>query len=302
MGSFFSHPFKALFIFKKNFLRPVTERFIASRKAITISDHASTSSAAKRRLSFSKPLLAESLNFFHIFIRMKKIIPFLFCIHLLSCSEQKKDEAVPETVLPPAYDTLTIGTKTYFTQNLTDTNYTFRDLEMPLDSDENAVKKLADLVRRDKDSLFLKCDNGKTIKLVSNRSENDNYKLFNFIALDKDIDHYVISCLYVESRDVLLVNKKNGNPLETIGYPVASPDKNYFASGNCDLVAAFDINGISLYKKSRSNYELLGIRELTKWGPVQLVWKNDTSLIIKGNQFKADGESLETMHKVLLIK
>jgi hypothetical protein len=233
---------------------------------------------------------------------MKKIIPFLFLFSLLSCTNEKENLPVTESQVAVSLDTLIIGNKVYCTQSLIDTNYNFSEIIVPHDTDNVTIQKHADIVSRSADSLFLKCDNGKVIKLVNNKSQDDNYKLFNFVNLNTEIDYYVINCLYVESMNFLLVNKKNGHPIETFGYPVTSPDKNYFVCGNCDLIANFDVNGISIYKKNKNNYELIGTRELTNWGPTQMLWKNDTTLIIKGDKLKTDNTTTETIYKALFIK
>jgi hypothetical protein len=233
---------------------------------------------------------------------MKIIIPFLFVIIFFGCSEKKEDWSTTEKPAAVKLDTLAIGKQIYFTQNLTDTNYTFPAIITRGDSDDVQIISYPDLVRRNDDSLFLKCDNGKIIKLVNNRSEDDNYKLFRFVELNKDIDHYLIGCLRVESFNYLLVNKKNGNPIETIGPPFASPDKNFFVCGNCDLVANFNLNGIEVYKKGKSSYQSLGLRELTNWGPDQMLWKNDSTLIIKASQLKADNTTLEKIYKSTFYK
>jgi len=231
---------------------------------------------------------------------MKKIIPFLFTLILFSCSDKKESIPVAEPV--PKFDTLVVGKQTYFMQNLSDTNYIFPPVIMRLDSDFTQIAGYSNLAQRTGDSLFLKCDNGKTVQLINNLSQDDNYIQFCFIELNKDIEHYLVSCLRVESSNYILVNKKNGNRIEAIGPPVTSPDKNFFVCGHSDLVAQFNLNGIEIYKKNKNSYHLLGVRELANWGPEQMMWKNDSSLMIKANLLKADNTTQENVYKILFIK
>ncbi|MBA2613323.1 MAG: hypothetical protein H0U95_15245 [Bacteroidetes bacterium] len=231
---------------------------------------------------------------------MKKNIALLSFTLLIGCSGNK-DETPKEQIAEVKLDTLVIGNSIYKTQDLADTNYTFPDLIAPADTDNVNIINFKEHVSRSADSLFLSCDNGKTIKLVNNRAQDDGYVLFNFMDLNKDINYYVITRLRVESRDFILVNKKNGEPLETIAYPIASPNNKYFVCGNCDLIAAFETNGLAVYKKNKNNYELAALRELADWGPDKLMWKNDTTLIVRALK-KLTDETTTPFYKALYIK
>ncbi|HWY35057.1 MAG TPA: hypothetical protein VNX68_10450, partial [Nitrosopumilaceae archaeon] len=60
-----------------------------------------------------------------------------------------------------------------------------------------------------------------------------------------------------------------------------SPDKNYFISGNADLVAGFVFNGFDLYEIKNKKIHLIGRRELSNWGPEKIAWINNSSLLVQ---------------------
>jgi len=233
---------------------------------------------------------------------MKKIIPFLFSFFFFACSDHaEKEKATNLPEIAVQLDTLVIGANTYYTQNLTDTNFSFPSVNLSGVNDSVTIAAHNDLVRRAQDSLSFKCDNGKIIKLVNNRGE-ENFSVFDFIGLNTEIDYYLVRHSLIEGRNFILINKKSGNPIETIGLPVVSPQKNYFACGNCDLSAAFDLNGIEIFKAGNSSYKSIGLRELTNWGPEQMTWKNDTTLIIRGLESSNDEMQNHKVYKAIFVK
>jgi hypothetical protein len=231
---------------------------------------------------------------------MKKILAILFTALFISCSENKTEERIQE-VVKQHYDTITIGSNIYKMQDLQDTNVVFEIFDFPGDSDSLSIEKNKDVARREGDTLFLKCDNGKTAKLKTNNSDGDDAMFFNFKYINKDINAFVVFCYYYESYAVWLINKNNADTLIAINYPVVSPDKKQFACANIDLEAAFTLNGIQLFKVQNNAFIANGVRELSKWGPEKIMWKNDTTLVVKGNESKGNGEYV-TFYKAVYIK
>lgn len=229
---------------------------------------------------------------------MKKIIFYLLPILLTACSgETKKEDPIPTTETPVKRDTINIGKHVYFIEES-------KPITMPPiaellsdTTDEPAIKPFGQFVSRNGDSLFFKCDNGKSVKLVNNRNEEE-MAMFSFLTLDTSISYYVVMRSLYEGRDYILINKKSGEPLETIGIPVVSPKRNFFVCGNCDLEAGFDINGLEVFQLKNTSYKSIGRRELTDWGPTKLLWKNDTSLVVEALKASVN----EQFYKVIFIK
>ncbi|MEO6305610.1 MAG: hypothetical protein ABIP51_20780 [Bacteroidia bacterium] len=233
----------------------------------------------------------------HVFF---KISGTLFFSLLISCSTDKGEKTGEITTQQIVFDTLAIGDKIYRSLNIPDSDYVFENFESD-GIDSLAILKCNGAVFRENDTLILKCNNGKIIRLKNIRSEEDNMEFYNFIGLNKDINAYIITRSLYEAFDVWLINKQTGDSLITIGFPAVSPDKKKFVCTNVDLEAAFSSNGIELFKNEDNKYTSVGFRELNDWGPERAMWKNDTTLIIKAMQ-RADPGKTATLYKALYIK
>lgn len=229
---------------------------------------------------------------------MKQLFPLAALLLAFSCSHDEKKSAD----LPPAvkFDTILIGKKAYMMETPKDTNYTFNEIDRYQESDSMALADNKEAYRKG-DTLFVKCDNGE-VKLVNNLKEDGDYVAYRFLTFEPAINHFVIHCSFYEGSGVVIINRINGTRKEVLGIPAVSPDKKHFACGNCDLIARYDVSGLELYELQDSDYKSIGLREITNWGPEQMTWKNDTTLIVKGLEQKSDTSQPVRMFKVLYIK
>ncbi|MBI2723180.1 MAG: hypothetical protein HYX39_13485 [Bacteroidetes bacterium] len=226
----------------------------------------------------------------------------LLFLSFLSCTHEDKtnNEFYSEETVYGKMDTLKIGDQIYNYRTSNDTNTLFKKLNLPDSTDNIFVDNCKEFVTRKADSLFFKCDNGKIIKLVNDRGED--YTVFLFVEYNHDINYYVVNQYQMESQNFILINKITGEPLKAISYPVVSPNANYFVCANSDLEAGFDVNGIEIYRKKNKAYQLAGLREFKDWGPDQLKWKNDTTLIIKGLQRSGEANKFVKVYKEIYFK
>ncbi len=230
---------------------------------------------------------------------MKNILTCILFAFCISCSDNKTEVPVSD-VVKPQLDALAIGSKVYQTQNLADTNFVFEKFSFTYETDSLYILKYKDLVSREKDTLVFKCDNGKIVKLKSNKNEDD-FKVYDFRYFDPNINAFVIACSFYESGNVWLINKATGDSLETIGLPIVSPSKKHFGCASLDLEAAFAFNGLEIFNYDGNSYKLIGTRELTNWGPEKIMWKNDTTLIVRAQESEGEGK-YRSYCKALYIK
>lgn len=230
---------------------------------------------------------------------MKNICICILFTVFISCSDNKTETPVTD-VVKPQLDTLAIGNKVYQTQDLADTNFVFEKFSFTDETDSLYILKYKDLVSREKDTLIFKCDNGKIVKLKSNRNEDD-FKVYDFKYFDKNINAFIISCSFYESGNVWLINKATGDSLETIGLPIVSPNKKHFACASLDLEAAFAFNGLEIFNYDGNSIKSIGARELTNWGPEKIMWKNDTTLVVRAPESEGEGK-YRSYYKALYIK
>lgn len=231
---------------------------------------------------------------------MKKILVIAITALFISCSENKPEVAKEEIKTAQiVFDTLTIGNKVYNMQNLADTNFIFEKFDLYDPSDSAYIEKNKEFVSRKGDTLFLKCDNGRIVKLKSNRDEGD-FEMYEFKYFNKDINAFAVLCSFYESSSVWLFNKANGDSIETIGYPVVSPNKKQFVCYNIDLEAAFTLNGLELFEYTNGTYVRKGLREINEWGPERVKWKDDTTLIVRA--LSGYGDPAKIAIKAIYIK
>lgn len=231
---------------------------------------------------------------------MKKILPFLLAIGLFEACSHEPEPNHKVTSTEVKRDTLLVGQKICYMEATTDTNYIFPKIDRYSETDSAALLNIKNAWRRG-DTLFVKCDN-QEVQLVNNLKEDGDFRAYRFLLYNPEIDYYVIHCSFYEGSGMLLINKKTGKKIETLGIPAVSPGKKFFACGNCDLIARYDVSGIELYEKQGDSYNLLGTREIAEWGPEQMGWKNDTSLLIQGLEQKSDTSHPVRMFRFLYIK
>lgn len=152
---------------------------------------------------------------------------------------------------------------------------------IPIGDSSEGVNLLRDsaAVKRHGDSLIITAG-GKEIILVNNHSDtcdataNHEYRGFN-----KDLGKYIVHSIYWEWYNYILIDKESGDTVVACGEPIASPDKRFFMCGNADLVAQFTFNGFELYE-NRHKPKLICQRELLKWGPHEIKWIAQNTLLV----------------------
>ena len=162
-----------------------------------------------------------------------------------------------------------------------DTLIRLPEISHALDSaGELYVLKTDSRVTRVKDGIQFKLNNSETKLLKENKSiEGDDFQSYIFQRAMDDIGQWLVMGGYYESMDFVLIDQEDGTETHLWGYPVLSPEKNYFLTSMVDLEAAFLPNGFQLWsvegKKPVKMYE----QELTDWGFDHIIWTNDNKIL-----------------------
>lgn len=144
------------------------------------------------------------------------------------------------------------------------------------------------------DSLIIKTK-FKIVPLVNNNNDEDdvdnfvNYRYYGFI---KSMDQFLVAATYYEASDYILIDRQTAHITQLWGIPQVSPNGKLFIAGNTDLVAGFNYNGLQLFKTTHKP-KLSAQRELQTWGPDEIKWLNNTTLLIKGSISDTTNENLE---------
>ncbi|RPD38293.1 hypothetical protein [Chitinophaga barathri] len=145
--------------------------------------------------------------------------------------------------------------------------------------EEESIKKYADKVSRRGDTLFLKLDDGSYKSMVSNMSDNDDNREYEFCGYMPALKSYLVYCGMYEDFDYQLVQTAGGGITTVIGVPQLSPDEDAFICSNMDLAAGFFTNGFELYSVTGNKFEELQLRMPETWGPVIIKWKDEKSFV-----------------------
>ena len=126
--------------------------------------------------------------------------------------------------------------------------------------------------------------------------EDENRKEYNYLGQFKEVDFYVVSATYWEHFEIYLIDKKSGDNYTVWSVPSLSPDNKKIAA-----ILPFGLEGepvgIQILSIDKTNYsQIEKILEIDQkfWSPVDFVWEDNSSIILKTmelNNFPEEKES-----------
>jgi len=126
--------------------------------------------------------------------------------------------------------------------------------------------------------------------------EDENRREFDYLGQFKEVDFYVVSATYWEQFEVYLIDKKSGNSYAIWSVPRLSPDNTKIAT-----ILSFGLEGqpvgiqiLSINKNNYSQIEKLLEIDQNFWIPVDFVWENNSSIILKTIVFNDFPEGKES--------
>ena len=142
------------------------------------------------------------------------------------------------------------------------------------------IDKYDSLIKKDSTKLFLKIDKGEKWKLIELSTIKDEYEntLFDFY---EDENLYLVRTQWGEGNNYKIVNKTNGEIIETFGKPVFAKSENFIMSLNVDLVAEYTENGFEFFKKKDEEIVKIGEFKPNNWGPEWAIEITENKFIVK---------------------
>lgn len=230
-------------------------------------------------------------------MKLKIVFAILIGLIMISCNTLNLKKASP--VLVSELDTFYLGDKLIHVEkilksdfdNLRTNGSIFNGTK--LDSlRAHYLMKDSSIVKEVGDTLFLAVANNKkvaltNIPLIAVSADNDTsiedyYERYWYQGFNEDIEKYVVYVLLYETSHFLLIDKKTGDKSTFYNEPMISPNKEYFICGASNLRDEHDedFNGLQLYKNA-SKIVLTASRQLKKWGPTEIKWLGNSSLLVK---------------------
>jgi hypothetical protein len=219
---------------------------------------------------------------------MKKILYVLLGLLVVSCNQNSaakknknqnvnKADTLTSSVIKSqpdkVIDTLIIGNKIY-------------DLVSISESYFNSIKNQEKIINPGRsviishDSIIIKSIE-KDVVLKNDTTDGDSMVTYNYITTLPEINYVHIKALCWEWTEDIFVNLNNGREYSFWDNPIVSPDNRLILSYCYDLEAQFMPNGLQLSNIVNDSIVTIFNKEISDWGPDDVKWESDTSIIIK---------------------
>jgi hypothetical protein len=147
------------------------------------------------------------------------------------------------------------------------------------------LKKYNPKVETDNTNRIVTLKNGKKIVLTPDTKREEEGYTYEKSLLDGNLLLFRVQ--WYEGNEYCVINNLNGNKTYTFGRVYANPAGNLLISINIDIVAGYSSNGFQLFSIDK-NYNLKKIweYELTQWGPRDIKWTSNNTLVVLGNYYE----------------
>jgi hypothetical protein len=200
-----------------------------------------------------------------------KSINLIFAVFLfISCNQTRT--SVSDNVYHK--DSLIVDGKKYYLDSISESLYNQVKNEISTDNPDT------NLLIVNSDSIIIKANN-KTIVFKNDSTDGDNMAFYEFKSYIPEPGYIYIEGSHWEWTSDCYVNIKNGSETNFWNNPTMSPNKKMIIAYSYDLVAGFMPNGIQLYRIDSDTIIQIFETEITNWGPDEIKWESDTSIVIK---------------------
>jgi hypothetical protein len=151
----------------------------------------------------------------------------------------------------------------------------------PEAEERRRLRKPGTAAQRSGRTLALRCQNGKTVRLVNNPTENyDTSVLYEYVATLPRIHHWLVAVRLYEGGYYLLVDQRTGRQTVVWSPPSVSPDGKHFVCGSSDVLARYEPSGLQVWSMRTGVPELLWERQ-TEWGMSQPRWLDGHTILFE---------------------
>lgn len=151
-------------------------------------------------------------------------------------------------------------------------------------------------VRRQKNSLLLTLDNGKTLRLTNDtyrmRGDNDEAAdtYYEYGGTLPNLPYWIVTEQHWEDYYTWLIHQKTGQKTNIWTRPLLSPDSNQFITYIPGLESETGVNGIQVFAISQQKTALQWQRIFKYWEPLRVGWLNGHTLSIEQRRYGITGE------------
>ena len=221
-------------------------------------------------------------------MRITKFIVALKVLMLLSfmynCSAQsddKKESKASTQDVTFNKDSLTLKNKPYHIEASTEDGF-----KKAKDGYKNILSKESSssvIIKNNAIDLVLANNKKITFTNIKEGSDETETKEYKYVGQSSQPDYFVINAKYWEGSEFFLVNKQNGRIDTLWNSPLFSPELKYIACQS-EMYGMDGVpNGIQIFSVRNSSLEKIVAIDQQEWVPLEVVWENEKSLIIKAN-------------------
>jgi hypothetical protein len=195
---------------------------------------------------------------------------------VVSDSIPKIETPMIELIKGDTIDTLMSENKIYYVTQISDDYYdkandkSLKTYKYPKDQEK---------IRINSDSIVIYAID--TTLVFRNEEGEENIADFTFKGLIPQTQFAIIDGMFWEWTESYLVGINNGQVYSIFNAPAISPDLKFIVSYNADLVAMMMSNGLQILKYENDSISIDFELEFYDWGPEEVKWENDSSLLIK---------------------
>lgn len=197
---------------------------------------------------------------------------------------EKATDKIPEKVVTPAVESISDSSDS-------DSGYTDFDF---VGSEKKLLKKHPGKLSRNRKSLKLKCSDGKTVELINEETESESYVMYYCVDYIQPEGFFLIYAQMYEGSDHFFVAESSAKTISLGDMPVFSPGRSRVAVSGFDVTAAYDYNGIKIFKVTKGQLQQEFEIQPEEWGPQNFRWESETAATF--NQVKIV-EGVETPGK-----
>jgi len=227
-------------------------------------------------------------------LHMRKLLVLPLAFLLASCSGDQKPAGSDSANRPaadtlrPAADTLVIAGKTFRLDSISESEFNKAPAAVMLSFDDGKTKDMQN-VQIEPGKLVFTTKSGKTETLSSDTAMNmETYTVYSYAGNLESISQWQVDVSIHEGFYCVLVDQQDGTKTELWGRPIVAPDGKHFIAPSFDIEAGFVVNGFQVFTMDDGKPRLLWKRELVSWGPEEMRWLDENTVVIKKTSMAGD--------------
>jgi hypothetical protein len=144
-------------------------------------------------------------------------------------------------------------------------------------------------------TITLALADGQTLELPrwEHNTDEGEHTSYAFEHYFPEAGFFLLRAQFSEGNCWLLVHRQSGRKTYISGLPHFSPDGRSLITRNLDLEAGYSFNGLAYYTLLQDSLVLNWELEINNWGPRNMKWLSDSSLLIEKSYWVGNGSQYE---------